>query len=118
MTSREALSEIKELEKYMRDNRADDIADMLSQVIPIIEKDLIMKNAIKQANTIEELCDEFIFDGGDDTPLLCTYEELKYWFNHSKEQQYKIRNCYGAIWTDKGLIYVAKMNNDGELELI
>lgn len=25
---------------------------------------------------------------------------------------------YGAIWTDKGLIYVAKMNEKGELELI
>ena len=73
---------------------------------------------VKQADTIEELCDEFVFDGGDDTPLLCTYEELKYWFNHSKEQQYKIRNCYGAIWTNKGLKYVAKMNNKGELELV
>ena len=25
---------------------------------------------------------------------------------------------YGAIWTDKGLIYVAKMNDKGELELL
>ena len=25
---------------------------------------------------------------------------------------------YGAIWTDKGLIYVAKMNEDDELELL
>lgn len=25
---------------------------------------------------------------------------------------------YGAIWTDKGLIYVAKMNTKGELELL
>ena len=25
---------------------------------------------------------------------------------------------YGAIWTDKGLIYVAKMNKKGELELL
>ena len=69
-------------------------------------------------DTIEELCDEFVFEGVDDKPLLCTYEELIYWFNHSKEQQFQIRNCYGAIWTDKGLIYVAKMNDQGELELI
>ena len=27
-------------------------------------------------------------------------------------------NIYGAIWTDKGLIYVAKMNDKGDLELI
>ena len=25
---------------------------------------------------------------------------------------------YGAIWTDKGLIYVAKLNADGNLELL
>ena len=25
---------------------------------------------------------------------------------------------YGAIWTSKGLIYVAKMNDKGELELL
>ena len=25
---------------------------------------------------------------------------------------------YGAIWTDKGLIYVAKMNNKGEFKLL
>lgn len=25
---------------------------------------------------------------------------------------------YGAIWTDKGLIYVAKMNEKGEFELL
>lgn len=47
MISREALSEIKELEKYMSDNRADDIADMLSQVIPIIEKDLQLLEILK-----------------------------------------------------------------------
>jgi hypothetical protein len=27
-------------------------------------------------------------------------------------------NLYGAIWTSKGLIYVAKMNKEGELELL
>lgn len=28
------------------------------------------------------------------------------------------KEVYGAIWTDKGLIYVAKMNDKGELELL
>ena len=27
-------------------------------------------------------------------------------------------DLFGAIWTDKGLIYVAKMNEKGELELL
>ena len=53
------------------------------------------KEIIKQGDTIEELCNEFVFDVGDDAPLLCTYEELIYWFNHSKEQQYRTRNqCF------------------------
>ena len=31
---------------------------------------------------------------------------------------YNLTCIYGAIWTDKGLIYVAKMNEKGELELL
>lgn len=73
----------------------------------------------KQADTIEELCDEFVFEGVDGKPFVCdNFSELIYWFNHSKEQQYKTRNCYGAIWTNKGLIYVSKMNDKGEFELL
>ena len=72
----------------------------------------------KEADTIEELCDGFVFDDGDNPPLICTYEELVYWFNYSKEQQYKTRNCYGAIWTEWGLKYVAQMDNEGVLRLI
>ena len=92
----------------------------------IQESDL---DIVKQSNTIEELCDEFVFEDMDghylcdfceqtDIDVGSKFDELKYWFNHSKEQQYKTRNCYGAIWTDKGLIYVAKMNYKGELELL
>lgn len=74
---------------------------------------------VRFADNIKDLCDGFVFDGGDDVPLLCdNYEELIYWFNHSKEQQYKTRNCYGAIWTGNGLIYVAKINEHRELELL
>lgn len=80
-------------------------------------------------DTIKELCDEFIFEDSDghylcnlceltDVPISSKFDELKYWFYHSKEEQYKIRNCYGAIWTDKGLIYVAKLNDKGEFELL
>ena len=69
---------------------------------------------IKQADTLEELCDEFV---GIDTQghyiihnddfikgaRIIPLEDVKY---------------FGAIWTDKGLIYVAKMNEKGELELL
>ena len=77
----------------------------------------------RQADTIKELCDEFVFDDGDGNPLLCSYEELIYWFNYSKEQQFKIRNCYAAIWIkgehDEPILKpVTKMYKEGEFELI
>ena len=65
---------------------------------------------IKQADTIEELCDEFVsvrdnwhdhWDNFEEPKTLCSESEI-----------------YGAIWTDKGLIYVAKINEKGELELL
>ena len=70
---------------------------------------------IKQANTIEELCDEFVLISED-------YYELREDFERAK-RGVEIGICkggiiYGAIWTDKGLIYVAKMNEKGELELL
>ena len=67
------------------------------------------KEQIKQADSIEELCDEFVrvredihdFLVSDDIPT-----QIEGW------------TIYGAIWTDRGLIYVAKMNEKGELELL
>lgn len=67
------------------------------------------KEQIKQADTIEELCDEFIG--------ILNGRHIK---SLSKDL-YILKPCetiYGAIWTDKGLIYVAKMNDKGELELL
>lgn len=70
----------------------------------------------KVADTIEELCDEFVMN-----------THLTYYTNsHLKDllleyDKFHIKDgiaIYGAIWTDKGLIYVAKMNDKGELELL
>ena len=71
----------------------------------------------KSADTIEELCDEFV-EVGNHKPFLA---EVR--FEHWDKQTKNILNkqgtdVYGAIWTDKGLIYVAKMNEKGELELL
>ena len=52
-----------------------------------------MFKIVKQADTIEELCDEIVMRKDSKT-------------------------IYGAIWTELGLRYVAKMNEKGELELI
>lgn len=67
---------------------------------------------IREAKTIEELCDEFVVVNNTcfNTPQLLGIVIDKDYYKHEE--------VYGAIWTSKGLIYVAKMNDTGELELI
>ena len=118
----------------------------------------------KQADTIEELCDEFVIVNNADrlpfrlsvsvakeleekdktgnelyqgtTELLFDLaknklKNLKEFVgdkeHHDEYANYLYENnpnfvfegtIKGAIWTDKGLIYVAKMNDKGELELL
>lgn len=83
-------------------------------------------NILKQADTIEELCDEFVVIRNNDK-YVCDYigEEPYYLaIEHDGDGHYFSKKelldliVYGAIWTDKGLIYVAKMNDKGELELL
>lgn len=65
----------------------------------------------KKADTIEELCDCFIGKVSD--------EEYIHLIGLWEVKNYQaIKEVYGTIWTDKGLIYVAKMNEKGELELL
>ena len=66
---------------------------------------------VKEADTIEELCDEFVIKGTRGRYLGTPLQECEL-------RNIPITQIYGAIWTDKGLIYVAKMNEKGELELI
>ena len=88
-------------------------------------------NELKQADTIEELCDEFVAiqKNSKESPYIIDIYYSEY---HKKKIVYiseetsdlffdnfiKENEIYGAIWTKKGLIYVAKMNEKGELELI
>lgn len=92
----------------------------------IYSKSKCQTDVIKSADTIEELCDEFVVY----TPNM--YSNMKVYLRYEFESKldsaiqdyanYKDLNeevyVYGAIWTDKGLIYVAKMNDKGELELL
>ena len=78
-------------------------------------KYFLASDVIKYADTIEELCDEFVFhdieiDMFTIFPILLPLQKRSK-INVDYEQ-------FGAIWTDKGLIYVAKMNSKGEMELI
>ena len=78
------------------------------------------ENIINQSENLEELCDGFYIDEGNEFSF---YEENIYEdFEEAKEVFKKefddTSNFYGFIKTQRGLIYVAKMNDKGELELI
>lgn len=79
---------------------------------------LIYKESIiRQADTIEELCDEFIVVSDNcEKPIISAlpFNELKLY----AKNRTKYANCYGAIWCEWGLKYVAKMNERGVLELL
>jgi len=94
-----------------------------------IEKDFVIEQfktyeIIKQADTIEELCDEFILVAPyrfrrpkTATELEKDFEEMKYFYTDKND------TIYGAIWIelDNGAMRlepVAKMNEKGELELL
>ena len=79
------------------------------------EEDVILKKqVIKQSENIEELCDRFVVMDKETKEVMNIVSFLAY----AKLWSYCKYNIYGAIWTDKGLIYVAKMNDEGNLELI
>lgn len=101
---------IKSIDSYI-------VKDSESSFEKAIDEETLLKN-YKVADTIEELCDEFIAYNHkaslDVKDVFSIKEELNYALDYM-EEGYTI---YGAVWTDKGLIYVAKMNEKGDLELL
>ena len=88
------------VETYMYDNNGRGVEIRSSQIL-------------KQSENLEELCDEFVgvdktCENGHQLLRAIPYKCANFWNG----------GVYGCIWTDKGLIYVAKMNEKGELELI
>ena len=89
----------------------------------IVEDDMaiiLRSQVINQADTIEELCDELVVISKTQN-FITTYSTATYNLAHIRVVIDHLNDRYvvkGAIWTDKGLIYVAKMNDKGELELI
>ena len=92
---------------------------------------------INQSENLEELCDEFCYIKNG---VVSQYLTIDFKFKRDDEfcalrkkltangiveiskgiSKYELENgeLKFAIWTSKGLIYVAKMNEKGELELI
>ena len=86
-----------------------------SEEVIMIPKD----NIVKESDNIEDLFDEYVWDEDiisfKDMDKF-TFENDDYIFDLDET---KIKEgIYGAIWTNKGLIYVAKMNKDEKWELI
>lgn len=78
-----------------------------------------LNDVIAQADAIEKLCDKWVYDdyAGNKNIIndigFASLETIKRRFEKGI-----IKNVRLTIWTDKGLIYVAKMNDKGELELL
>ena len=68
-----------------------------------------IEEIIKVADTIEELCDCYSYD----IETTRDFAVARSWKLHHLE-----REIYGCIKTSKGLIYVAKMGENGKLELL
>ncbi len=78
-------------------------------------------NPIAEADTIEELCDEFVsVDNYGNKSIGNDFELAKAKYKILNAGAVKMLNgdVFGAIWTEWGLKYVAKMNDKGELELL
>ena len=88
-----------------------DVDGFVVQHINGWNKPLTKEDIIKIADTIEELCDEFVLCEDNHCCIVGDIEAKE-----MATTNYGI--IYGAIWTDKGLIYVAKMNEKGNLELL
>ena len=93
----------------------DDEYDLIPDVMGKITIEIIKREECKFADTIEELCDEFVQETNcfGDKPIVIKSNTFSTIVGIAKEY-----TVYGAIWTNKGLIYVAKMNEKGELELL
>jgi len=110
--------------KYIRtkDGRIiseDDIPNYYGGLVSVVGLDL----DYREADNIEELLDELVYVQPNHTPNVM-YEDLSKLLKDDswgKKIRNDIKNDYqyfGAIWTAKGLIYVAKLNEKGEWELI
>ena len=107
--------------KYIRTK--DNIYEVVNDFIQTSSQELYLPHfkdhILKQADTIEELYDELVIVGEFGNFLVNPEELDKHADGQTKEMlENGLLQCYGAIWTDKGLIYVAYMNDKGELCLL
>lgn len=80
------------------------------------------KDILKQADTIDELCDEFVlYDDHFKTYGVFDKKIINFkWIqDHIEIYNFKELTIYGCIWTSKGLIFVSEYNKEkGKMVLI
>ena len=69
---------------------------------------------INQSENLEELCDRFVVIDKETKEVMNIVSFLAY----AKLWSSCKYNIYGSVWTTKGLIFVAKLNDNGNLVLI
>jgi len=87
--------------------------------IMILPRSYNLENC-KQADTIEDLCDCFIIEYTNTEPtMFLNFCHLQRHHDLYGQDYHNVAGRYGCIWVaGKGLKYVAKMNDKGELELL
>lgn len=96
----------------------------LSKIVISIPPMNTKREEIKSAATIEELCDELVLkdlDTGMCFVMSAVHiQDIKdNWKNLMDNNYLKNHTIYGAIWTDKGLIYKAEVKGvlpNGEID--
>ena len=73
---------------------------------------ILIKDILKYSENLEELCDEFVLIERNAKPII--FKTLQGAINN---KIYDDEIIYGAIWTEWGLKYVAKINESGDLKL-
>lgn len=98
---------------------------LIKEVVVLCDGELTCLNKrkiIDQADTIEELCDEYVCENSliDSSPrkeggrIVGKYHKV----DNARMLAQKGLTVYGSIWVDGNLIKVAKMNEKGELKLL
>lgn len=78
---------------------------------------ILIKDILKYSKNPEELCDEFVLiRNSTRINQLVRTDDINY-LKEMMESDKRIVVVKGAIWTEWGLKYVAKMNDDGDLRL-
>ena len=105
---------------WTRNNKDEDFVIKETNLIEGKNGACLKEDIIIEANTIKDLCDYFVveYTFGDHT-MFRHFCDLERHYELYTQDYHHVAGRYGAIWVaGKGLIYVAKMNEEGELELI